>query len=326
MQITETESVTTSATVMGPSLVLDLSWIITRFQKHERKSDFVEQFFVELDRYEDQLTGFWSDGMRGFAEVEVLAHLAKALEIVDFSEFRQRCDETLRSRSLSLDVALISEGPDVEAILLARLRSLRDSEGLRERYFTLLKDVWSVVAVWWGNEGIRTLNRVAAETQRKLASGTPWYELVDVHSSAFDDRIAGIMARYEGGKPVKIAPCAFFGKALYFEFDEYILIGFGTGSDVDNAKQRVAGAIGPLRALADPTRLAIYEFLKRGPSTVKEISESFSLSQPTVSVHVKRLRDVGLVTATRNGTQLEIDIDRAAAEAVSNTLSAVLTT
>lgn len=326
MQITEAEPVTTSATVMGPSLVLDLSWIITRFQRHERKRDFVEQFFVDLARYEDRLTGFWSDGMRGFAEVEVLAHIAGSLEAVDFTELRQRCDATLRSASLDLNIRLMSEAPEVEAILLARLRSLHESEELRERYFALLSDVWSVVASWWESEGIRTLRRVAAETQRKLAAGSPWYELVDVNCSAFDDRISGIVERFEDGKAVKIAPCAFFGKALYFEFDEYILIGFGIGSDVDSAKQRVAGAIGPLRALADPTRLAIYEFLKRGPSTVKEISESFSLSQPTVSVHVKRLRDVGLVTATRNGTQLEIDIDRAAADVISNTLSAVLTT
>jgi ArsR family transcriptional regulator len=52
-----------------------------------------------------------------------------------------------------------------------------------------------------------------------------------------------------------------------------------------------------LRALADPTRLRILSLLSRheGEVCVFEIVESFTLEQPTISNHLRVLRDAGLV-------------------------------
>ena len=77
-------------------------------------------------------------------------------------------------------------------------------------------------------------------------------------------------------------------------------------------------------ALADPTRLAIFGYLKSGPAAVNDIAEAFSLSQPTVSVHVKRLREAGLVTAKRRGNRLEVSIDDAVTELLAIDLTALL--
>ncbi|MDR7518308.1 MAG: metalloregulator ArsR/SmtB family transcription factor [Armatimonadota bacterium] len=58
-----------------------------------------------------------------------------------------------------------------------------------------------------------------------------------------------------------------------------------------------------LTALADPTRLTIVELLARHESLcVCEIQQAFDLSQPTVSHHLKILRDAGLVDVERRGT------------------------
>ena len=53
-------------------------------------------------------------------------------------------------------------------------------------------------------------------------------------------------------------------------------------------------------ALADPTRRAILSRLALGQATVNELVEPFSLSQPTISKHLKVLEGAGLVTRGRD--------------------------
>ena len=55
-------------------------------------------------------------------------------------------------------------------------------------------------------------------------------------------------------------------------------------------------------ALADPTRLAIVETLTRGDATINELTDRSTLTQQSISKHVKVLEDAGLVTRTRIGT------------------------
>jgi DNA-binding transcriptional ArsR family regulator len=52
-------------------------------------------------------------------------------------------------------------------------------------------------------------------------------------------------------------------------------------------------------ALADPTRRAMLERLARGPATVKELAEPFTLSMPTISKHLKVLEHAGLIERGR---------------------------
>src|SRR3712207_6470831 len=49
-------------------------------------------------------------------------------------------------------------------------------------------------------------------------------------------------------------------------------------------------------ALADPTRRAILARLARGEASVTELAESFSISQPAISKHLKVLERAGLIT------------------------------
>ena len=55
------------------------------------------------------------------------------------------------------------------------------------------------------------------------------------------------------------------------------------------------------RALADPTRRAVYERLTQGEAPVGALSEAFGVSQPAVSQHLAVLRDAGLVVPRRDG-------------------------
>ena len=58
-----------------------------------------------------------------------------------------------------------------------------------------------------------------------------------------------------------------------------------------------------LRALGEPMRLEIYRLIaaQDGPLCVCDIVERFPLQQPTISHHLKVLREAGLVTVTRQG-------------------------
>jgi DNA-binding transcriptional ArsR family regulator len=56
------------------------------------------------------------------------------------------------------------------------------------------------------------------------------------------------------------------------------------------------------RALADPTRRAIFERLtRRKEASVKELVAAFDVSQPAVSQHLAALRTAGLVAERREG-------------------------
>lgn len=55
------------------------------------------------------------------------------------------------------------------------------------------------------------------------------------------------------------------------------------------------------RALADPTRRAVFEQLTRGEATVGQLVAKFDVSQPAISQHLGVLRDASLVKHRREG-------------------------
>ena len=58
-----------------------------------------------------------------------------------------------------------------------------------------------------------------------------------------------------------------------------------------------------MKALADPTRLEILRFVcaQTGPVCACDVVGRFELSQPTISHHLKTLREGGLLTGKRQG-------------------------
>ena len=52
-------------------------------------------------------------------------------------------------------------------------------------------------------------------------------------------------------------------------------------------------------ALADPTRRSMLERLAKGPATVSELAEPFTISLPAVSKHLKVLEQAGLIERGR---------------------------
>jgi len=62
------------------------------------------------------------------------------------------------------------------------------------------------------------------------------------------------------------------------------------------------------KALADPTRLKILECLKNQETCICNIIPYTGKSQPNVSLHLKILRQAGLITERKDGTKTMIQI------------------
>lgn len=63
-------------------------------------------------------------------------------------------------------------------------------------------------------------------------------------------------------------------------------------------------------ALADDTRLAIVDELGRGERAVGELVARFDVTQPTISQHLRVLRDAGLVRVRKDAQRRLYSIDR----------------
>ena len=69
------------------------------------------------------------------------------------------------------------------------------------------------------------------------------------------------------------------------------------------APEAATALAGTFKALADPTRVAIVNRLTTSESVcVCDLTAAFDLSQPTISHHLRILREAGLVEAERRGT------------------------
>ncbi|MCH5645655.1 MULTISPECIES: helix-turn-helix transcriptional regulator [unclassified Gordonia (in: high G+C Gram-positive bacteria)] len=77
--------------------------------------------------------------------------------------------------------------------------------------------------------------------------------------------------------------------------------GAGQGLSTEDAARWAAA----LKALADPVRLRLVSEVAAHPggeACVCDISGSFAVSQPTISHHLKVLREAGVVTSERRAT------------------------
>ncbi|GAA1194843.1 ArsR/SmtB family transcription factor [Pseudonocardia alaniniphila] len=79
-----------------------------------------------------------------------------------------------------------------------------------------------------------------------------------------------------------------------------------------------------LRAIADPTRLRLLSLIGAhagGEACVCDLTGEFDLSGPTISHHLKVLREAGLITGERRGTWIYYRVVRDTLAALSQALS-----
>ena len=69
--------------------------------------------------------------------------------------------------------------------------------------------------------------------------------------------------------------------------------------------------VAAFKALADPTRLDVFRLVaaQEAPLCACDVVDRFAVSQPTISHHLKVLREAGLITVSRRGVWAYYAVD-----------------
>jgi DNA-binding transcriptional ArsR family regulator len=312
--------------VLDHSVVFELSWCLhAAFSEYLRAMHpILDRLYQERDDLRRRVVEFWPQGEPSCVESEFMAFHGGVLDAVDFATYREGCETALLT--LPEEPGLASETEEVRLATWDRLRQLRESDTLRRRYFDLLSEIWDYVAPWWDTVGKSAAEQASKDARRRMADGTEWNEMVTAECHTYHEHLPDIIDKQRSGHRVVLVPCALFGRGLYLELPDCTVVGMAASDLVRTARAETQQVVGSLRALADPTRLAIFHSLRSGPTTVGDIAKTFSLAQPTVSMHVKRLREAGLVDTSRKGNWLEITVNQASSEKLAEQLTALLAT
>jgi DNA-binding transcriptional ArsR family regulator len=301
----------------APSLACDLSWIVSVAIRPSWQPDFplVSEFLVGREALVERVRTFWSDSKPEtcFTEMQVLAHHAGALGETSPDALWRALEEAVGS--VPTDLGLESESPEDRAVFLHRLEELKASPTLVRSYIALLREVWEPVDEIW-QAAVPMLEESGRQVVAELAKGRPLGDLVGEACATFQSMLGDINLRLEAGQPLLVVPCMFFGKSLYLEFPGLTLVGSGFQRGDLGSRARTEPLARRLKTVADPTRLALLHYLSSMPSTVGDLATSFGLAQPTVSMHVKSLREAGLVRAQRRDGRLHLSADPGAVESL----------
>jgi ArsR family transcriptional regulator len=213
---------------------------------------------------------------------------------------------------------------------LARWLLTPDDPAWPETAQATLRALWAELGPGWEAEGRPLAEAAAARVRAGLDEhGDVLRALPEHHFAQFEKLAASLRQAAERGR-LWIVPLALAaGGGFHTEVDETTALGFGLQSDQAHARaeQRVAAAAAIAKALADPTRLMLLHLVARYPGlslTVGDLAGQLGVSQPTVSGHLKQLRDAGLVGSERRGNRSYPRVDRAALDAALQRLDQVL--
>ena len=266
-------------------------------------------WLVDLERDHpglyQRIARFWdSPGYNAWDEMLIVAHHTGTIMDETLDRFMARLPGALTEEIVV--PPLPSETPDVQGIVAERLERLRQSPELRDEYVALLRETWAALGPGWRKDGrpklIETIRAIrgeptSLEALRKLLPGVTM-----LRKEQYETLILAALERNE----VVIVPLwlAGDGQSL-FALPGLLYVGFGleSGKKLELKRERAEQVASRLKVLSDPTRVAILRQLMHDAFTITDLANIFDLSQPTVSVHMKALREAELVEAEKSGNQ-----------------------
>lgn len=222
--------------------------------------------------------------------------------------------------------ALRSESAADAAVLRARLDALRSDGRQRAAWLAVVGDAAAALAESW-SRSLRVLRRAARARSSQLPWTDPAAAVAGWASSAYGNVLAELLARAAAdGRTVLVSPTAWSPRGLLLDGPEHLLLAIPALVGPGESRARTEAWSGRLKALADPTRLAMLDWLASTPRTVTQLADDFGLAQPTVSRHVAVLRRAGLVADTRSGAGSELSTDAAGVQELLDALAGALGT
>jgi DNA-binding transcriptional ArsR family regulator len=304
------------------STALELFWLLHRLSSDE------EQFNHPLYKNEplrNRALGFWGDEPVDdcgcvFDEVLVLADLGGAFLGTDpetMDSFLDRLPQIAPRRYPEPQLA--TERPLFKSRILSHLERLRTDAGVRASYQQLLRDVWAEVRGAWVNEGRNRVDAACSRLRTRVEREGGFAGLVQTRHLVLRHEFRRMAEEAMDEGRLLLSP-SFFGRGhgLVFDLPSVFLVGVAADPPprAEELRQHTEWAARELKVLADGTRLAILAYLADTPASVTELANAFSLAQPTVSAHLRQLREARMVAPVSEGGKTRYEVSREEIERV----------
>ena len=286
-------------------------------------------FYEEHPELAERVRGFWGPeetlSYPCFLELSGLAYGGGLLFSPEINTFVSRLEELCLDAPE--DLAFAAETPDDRTRLRRRLHLLRTDEGVRRRYVEVVTEVWEGLRDIWESEGRTAVGATVAECLVSVRGASDPTALAIKHLEQSEcaniDRIeiAQLIEDLGGQGELVFVPSFFTAKGLIVDLPGIVIIGVPAKPVAAAARARTESLARRLKAIADPTRLAILDALMQHDMSITDIANLFALAQPTVSNHVKQLRDAGVVTTSTAGRSRQLTVSR---EVVNEIVSALV--
>lgn len=221
------------------------------------------------------------------------------------------------------------EVPHMPEKLQAFVREL-DSDVWPREVASVLADLWDELGTYWRTDALPSLEEAAREVEERFRDqGDVVRALPSHHFAQFEALAAEVRSESERG-PLFVVPLALASAGgFHLKSADVAAVGFGLATENVHARAeaQVASVARRAKALADPTRLMLLSLLARYAEsnlTVGDLARQLGVSQPTVSGHLKTLREAELVRVEREGNRSLPMLDHDAVHELLGALDDVL--
>jgi DNA-binding transcriptional ArsR family regulator len=285
-----------------PAVAVELDWALSGAHRPSSVRSSLETRYRRDEGLVRRVAELWAADEQlsypGYPELSIAAHTGRMLYSTDGAALVVQLGDLFKQTPP--DLPLVAETPSDRTRIRARLDALRSSARRRRAYVEVVTEVWEAIRPEWEQYGRMTVEADAAARQAEAERAAGWQDITPETCRTTEHMDEMVAALGTDGEYV-IVPTYFTLKGkLVVDLPGTLMVGVPT-NDAAGSRARSELLAGRLKAISDPTRLAILEGLGRKEMTVGEIAQMYSLAQPTVSNHVKLLREAGLVTASRDG-------------------------
>jgi DNA-binding transcriptional ArsR family regulator len=305
----DTERFTRVRVDVRPSAVLELTWVLTLLDS--RRFDHVESLREPGPALRAEIAECVGDSQGGqdcLTDLSILAERIGALLTDEADTFLSGLERAARLDGVGLE--LRSETPEVRAATLARLERLRRDPGFARQYAEQLGRVWERVRPDWESTGREIVLQACAGWTERLRQGA---NLLDLVPSKHLVRRPEMEALLRERPRIVLTPMYFtsVGGSIV-DMTSFLHIGVpARAADPAELRRKEADLIASrLKVLADGTRVALLRELAAEPASVGDLARRFHLAQPTVSNHVRLLREAGLLDARKDGPRVVYSVPR----------------